>query len=82
MDYYWAHMTFAKSFYKKPKDKARKLSRLQQDYMSSLLRYQLTTLQNLLSSVENADRCDAWYFEESMKRLKRNIHCFKKVCSN
>ena len=82
MDYYLAHMIFAKKFYRKPKDKARRLSRLQQDYMSSLLRSQLTTLQNLLSSVENADGCDAWYFKESIRRLGKNVYCLKKACSN
>ena len=82
MDYYLAHMIFAKKFYRKPEDKVRRLSRLQQDYMSSLLRSQLTTLQNLLSSVENADRYNTWYFAESMRHLEKNVHCFKKACGN
>jgi len=60
----------------------KKLSRLYQDYLASFLRSQLTTLQNVLSSVENSERYDDVYLEESMRRIEHNIHRFRKVCSN
>jgi len=38
-----------------------RLSRLHRDYLASFLRSQLSTLQNVLSSVENSDRYDEEY---------------------
>jgi len=63
-------------------NKSKKLSRLEQDYMASFLRMQLNTLGNVLSSVENSDKYNVGYFSESMRRIEKNIHRFRKVCSN
>lgn len=60
----------------------KKLSRLHQDYLISFLRSQLTTLHNVLSSVENSERYDDEYLEESMRRVEQDIHRFRKVYSN
>ena len=60
----------------------KKLSRLHQDYLTSFLRSQLTILQNVLSSVENSERYDDEYLEESMRRIEQDIHRFRKSCSN
>ena len=59
-----------------------KLSSLHQDYLVSFLRSQLTTLQNVLSSVENHERYDDSYLEESMKHIEQNMRRFRKTCSN
>jgi len=60
----------------------KKLSRLHKDYLTSFLRSQLTTLQNVLSSVENSERYDDEYLEESMRRIEQDIHRFRKVYNN
>ncbi|MFH1458773.1 MAG: hypothetical protein ABIG64_00155 [Candidatus Omnitrophota bacterium] len=82
MDLNMGRIIFAKSFYAKPAKKVKPLSRLQQDYMGSFLRSQLSTLQNILISVENSKRYQSGYIQESMKRIEKNIHRFRKVCSN
>lgn len=59
-----------------------RLSRLHRDYLASFLRSQLSTLQNVLSSVENSDRYDEEYVLESTRRIERDMKSFRKACSN
>ncbi|MFH2138764.1 MAG: hypothetical protein ABII88_09665 [Candidatus Omnitrophota bacterium] len=82
MDFNMGHMIFAQNFHRQSEREVKKLSRLQQDYMARFLRLQLTTLNNVLSSVENAKRYNGWYFKESMRHIEKNIHRFRKECSN
>jgi len=60
----------------------KELSRLHQDYLTSFLRSQLTTLQNVLDNVENSDSYDKGYVSESIRRIERNMRDFRKVHSN
>ncbi len=83
MDLNMGYLIFAQNFHSQSTtSESKKLSRLEQDYMSSFLRIQLNTLENVLSSVKNSDKYNVGYFSESMKRIEKNIHRFRKVCSN
>ena len=83
MDLNMGYLIFAQNFHSQSTIKdVKKLSRLQQDYMASFLRIQLNTLKNVLNSVENLDKYNVGYFSESMRRIEKNIHRFRKVCSN
>lgn len=88
MDLNMGRMIFAQNFYRQsrqsrqPNREVEKLSRLQQDYSASSLRLQLNTLNNMLSSVENSDKYDVGYLQESMRRIEKNMHCLRKVWSN
>jgi hypothetical protein len=56
--------------------------RLRRDYMVNFLRSQLRTLQNVLETIENHDPYDAHYIVESMKRIEKNIHRFRRSYNN
>ena len=60
----------------------KQLPRLHQDYLASFLGSQITTLQNVLSNVENSERYDDEYFKESMRRIEQDIRVFRKAYSN
>ena len=82
MDLNMGYLIFTRNFHARPMIEVKKLNKLQQDYMASFLRLQLNTLKNVLSSVENSDKYNVEYFSESMRRLEKNIHSFRKVYSN
>ncbi|MFH1062184.1 MAG: hypothetical protein V1747_04770 [Candidatus Omnitrophota bacterium] len=82
MDLNMGYLIFAQNFHACRSSEVKKLNKLQQDYMASFLRLQLNTLKNVLSSVENSNKYNGGYFSESMRRLEKNIHRFRKVCSN
>ncbi|MBU1043101.1 MAG: hypothetical protein KJ915_01730 [Candidatus Omnitrophica bacterium] len=82
MDLKMGYLIFAQNFHARQSCDVKKLNKLQQDYMASFLRVQLNTLKNVLSSVENSDKYNEGYFSESMHRIEKNIHRFRKVCSN
>ncbi len=60
----------------------KELSRLHQDYLASFLRSQITTMQNVLDSVENSEEYDDAYLAESMKRVERDIRRFRRIYNN
>ena len=82
MDLNMGYLIFTRNFHARPMTEVKKLNKSQQDYMASFLRLQLNTLKNVLSSVENSDKYNVGYFSESMRRLEKNIHSFRKVYSN
>lgn len=57
----------------------KKLTRLHQDYLTSFLHSQLTALQSVLSNVEDSQKFDYEYLEESIKRVEQDMHRFRKV---
>ncbi|MBU1087731.1 MAG: hypothetical protein KKD05_09495 [Candidatus Omnitrophica bacterium] len=65
MDLNMGYLIFAQTFHAQPGSDVKKLNKLQQDYMTSFLRSQLSTLKNVLSSVENSNKYTS--FPESMQ---------------
>ena len=52
------------------------------DFFASFLRSQLATLQNVLAEIENSDRLEGDYVEESLKRVEKELHRFRKLYRN
>ena len=52
------------------------------DFFASFLRSQLATLQNVLAEMENSDRLVGDYVEESLKRVEKELHRFRKLYRN
>ncbi|GEM_PF-1855164 len=52
------------------------------DFFASFLRSQLATLQNVLAEIENSDRLEGGYVEESLKRVEKELHRFRKLYRN
>ena len=52
------------------------------DFFVSFLRSQLGILQNVLAEFENSDRLEGGYIEESLKRVEKGLHRFRKLYGN
>lgn len=52
------------------------------DFFVSFLRSQLGILQNVLAEFENSDRLEGGYIEESLKRVEKGLHRFRKLYRN
>ena len=50
-----------------------------QDYLMSFVRSQIMALEKLLSNIENTHQFDNVYFKESIFRIERDMHKFRKV---
>jgi len=54
------------------------LSGWHRDFFASFLRSQLATLQNVLAEIENSEKLEGGYVEESLKRIEKELHRFRK----
>ena len=52
------------------------------DFFASFLRSQLATLQNVLAEIENSEKFEGGYVEESLKRVEKGLHRFRKLYRN
>ena len=52
------------------------------DFFASFLRSQLGILQSVLAEIENSDRLEGDYVEESLKRVEKGLHRFRKLYRN
>ena len=52
------------------------------DFFVSFLRSQLGILQSVLAEIENSDRLESGYVEESLKRVEKGLHRFRKLYRN
>ena len=52
------------------------------DFFASFLRSQLATLQNVLAEIENSNRLEGGYVEESLKRVENKLRRFRKLYRN
>ena len=52
------------------------------DFFVSFLRSQLGILQSVLAEIENSDRLEGGYVEESLKRVEKGLHRFRKLYRN
>lgn len=52
------------------------------DFVASFLRAQLVTLQNILTYIENSQRIEYGYVEESLRRMEKEICRLRKFCGN
>ena len=55
------------------------ISDWQRDFFASFLRSQLATLQNVLAEIENSEKLEDGYVEESLKRVEKELHRFRKL---
>ncbi len=58
------------------------ISDWQRDFFVSFLRSQLATLQNVLAEIENSEKLEGGYVEESLKRVEKELHRFRKLYRN
>ncbi|RLJ05931.1 MAG: hypothetical protein DRP14_00940 [Candidatus Aenigmatarchaeota archaeon] len=58
------------------------ISRLQKDFVASFLRSQLATLQGVLAEIENSDRLEGGYIEESLRRVEKELCRFRRLYIN
>jgi len=58
------------------------ISDWQRDFFASFLRSQLATLQNVLAEIENSEKLEDGYVEESLKRVEKELHRFRKLYRN
>jgi hypothetical protein len=56
------------------------LSTLRRDYIASHLRYQLATLRSVIDDIENSNRVEESYVDESLKRVAANLSRLRKLC--
>ena len=54
------------------------ISDWQRDFFVSFLRSQLATLQNVVAEIENSEKLEGGYVEESLKRVEKELHRFRK----
>ena len=52
------------------------------DFFVSFLRSQLGILQSVLAEIENSDRLEGGYVEESLKRVEKELYRFRKFYKN
>ncbi len=57
------------------------MSSLHRDFIASFLRSQLGTLQSVLAEIENSDRLEDGYVEESLRRVEKELHRLRKSCA-
>ena len=55
------------------------MTSLHKDFVASFLRSQLAALQNVLNSIENSDRVEDGYVEESLRRVEKELHRLRKM---
>ena len=55
------------------------ISDWQRDFFVSFLRSQLATLQNVVAEIENSEKLEGDYVEESLKRVEKELHRFRKL---
>jgi len=60
------------------KEVVKTISGWHRDYVAGFLRSQLDSLQNVLAEIENSDRFEDGYIEESLQRVEKGIHQFRK----
>ena len=56
------------------------MSSLQKDFIASFLRSQVVALQRVLETIENSERSENVYAMESIKRVDKELHRFRKLC--
>jgi len=61
------------------KEVVKTISGWHRDYAASFLRSQLDSLQNVLAEIENSDRFEDGYVEESLKRVEKELYRFRKL---
>jgi len=61
------------------KEVVKTISGWHRDYVASFLRSQLDSLQNVLAEIENSDRFEDGYVEESLKRVEKELYRFRKL---
>lgn len=58
------------------------MSTIRRDFVASHLRSQITRLQAVLDNIENEERVDCGYTDESLKEIEEGLRKIRKLCTD
>ncbi len=58
------------------------MSSWNRDFVASFLRSQLASLQSVLAEIENSERFEGGYIEESLRRVEKELCRFRRLYIN
>jgi hypothetical protein len=58
------------------------MSTIRRDFVASHLRSQLSRLRSILSNIEEEDRVDCFYANESLREIEVGLRQIRKLCEN
>ncbi|MCK4859002.1 MAG: hypothetical protein KAS87_00400 [Candidatus Omnitrophica bacterium] len=56
-----------------------RMESLPQDFVGSYLRFQIETLEDVLTTMEAENAMDDGYMDENLKRVEKNLHQIRKL---